>query len=75
MAPPRLGSARVEKTPTLDGVGDDKIWKAVVNKLDFLWPMPGPGMVYASPIWSELPANEGLLRGPRLRHPASPVWR
>ena len=30
MGPPRLGSARVAKAPTLDGVGDDEVWKATV---------------------------------------------
>ena len=30
MGPPRLGSARVAKAPTLDGVDDDEVWKAAV---------------------------------------------
>ncbi|MCK5361520.1 MAG: hypothetical protein KAR22_01055, partial [Gammaproteobacteria bacterium] len=30
MGPPRLVSARVAKAPTLDGVGDDEVWKAAV---------------------------------------------
>lgn len=42
------------------GWGSHDVEGAVVNKLDFLWPMPGPGTVYASPIWSELPANEWI---------------
>ncbi len=30
MAPSRLVSARVAQAPTLDGVGDDEVWKATV---------------------------------------------
>jgi len=30
MGPPRLVSARVAKAPSLDGVGDDAVWKAAV---------------------------------------------
>ena len=30
MGPPRLMSARIAKAPTLDGVGDDEVWKTAV---------------------------------------------